>query len=430
MRATPRLLLIGTSRQQEALRRVLPGAEVLVTENPLEGVWQSGRRDFDGAYVSLASGQRALRAVHSLRKLSPELRIVVGCDPSEEPIARESLDSGADEYVIEPLRREDVESAFGLTPSTPPTEPTISPVPTVQEILGLGEVLRNLNDGALATLDRLTTLVQETFDASGVVLELDELSCTAGDTSDLVLEDVIKRNNKPVGQIALGRRRHNRYGTDAAERLREYARLIEAAIVQARERERWRELAWTDDLSGLYNRRYFDSMVDELLAYAAEKRLRVTVLLFDIDDFKSYNDNYGHDTGDKLIREVGELLKRCSRGDDIVVRYGGDEFAVVFWDAEKQRVPGSAHPQEPTELAARFCNAISEQRFDWLGSDAPGPVTISGGLACFPWHGNTRDELVNAADQALLSAKRTGKNRIHLAGATYTEPAEPTAQAE
>jgi two-component system cell cycle response regulator len=91
-------------------------------------------------------------------------------------------------------------------------------------------------------------------------------------------------------------------------------------------------------------------------------------------------------------------------------------------------VPGSEHPQEPIELATRFCQAIAQHDFECLGSDAPGPVTISGGLACFPWHGNTRERLIAAADEALLTAKRTGKNRIHLAGKADEEPTSLTAE--
>ena len=101
---------------------------------------------------------------------------------------------------------------------------------------------------------------------------------------------------------------------------------------------------------------------------------------------------------------------------------------MVFWDAEKQRVPGSAHPQEPIELATRFCKAIAQHDFQCLGSDAPGPVTISGGLACFPWNGKTRAQLMCAADDALLTAKRTGKNQIHLAGKADGEPTSPTGE--
>jgi diguanylate cyclase (GGDEF)-like protein len=113
------------------------------------------------------------------------------------------------------------------------------------------------------------------------------------------------------------------------------------------------------------------------------------------------------------------LLKRCCRADDVVTRYGGDEFAVIFWDAEEPRVAGSKHPEEPRALASRFQDAIGAHQFTCLGAAAPGPVTISGGLACYPWNGRDRASLLTAADQALLCAKRTGKNQIALAGEPF-----------
>lgn len=423
-----RLLLIGASAHRDALAGALPNCDVLVVEHALEGLWQSGRGRFERAFVSLGIGNKALRAVSSLRQVSPEMRIVVGCEPADEPLARRALDEGADEYILEPIKREDVEQAFGVARPRPlsTTEPASGP--SLQEIIKLSDILQNLGDGALATLDRLATLLQQAFDAEGVVIQLDELSCTTGKANELVLEETIRRHDKPVGRVALARRAQGTYAANAAIRLTEYARLIEATIVQARERQRWRDLAWTDDLSGLHNRRYFEQTLDELIERASTKRLRLTVLLFDIDGFKNYNDSYGHEVGDKLIQEVALLLRRCTRERDIVVRYGGDEFAVVFWDAEKQRVPGSEHPHEPIELATRFCNAIAQHEFQCLGSDAPGPVTISGGLASFPWNGNTREQLMSAADKALLKAKRTGKNQIHLAGKKDEESIPPNSK--
>jgi diguanylate cyclase (GGDEF)-like protein len=425
-----RLLLIGAREQREALATALPNCDVFVSEHALDGLWQSGQQQFERAFVSLSVGGKALRAVSSLRQITPDMRIVVGCEPADEPIARRALDQGADDYVLEPIRREDVEQAFGVARTRPLVANEDPLGPTLDEITKLSEVLRNLGDGALATLDRLATLLQQAFDAEGAAIQVDDLACTAGGAGELVLEETIRRNGRVIGRVALARRRQGAYGANAATRLSEYARLIEAATVQARERERWRTLAWTDDLSGLHNRRYFEQMLDKLIERATTERRRLTVLLFDIDGFKSYNDEFGHEVGDKLIQEVAVLLRRCTRERDVVVRYGGDEFAVVFWDAEKQRVPGSEHPQEPMELATRFCKAIAQHDFQCLGSDAPGPVTISGGLACFPWNGNTRERMMSAADEALLTAKRTGKNQIHLAGKANDEPAADAPDSE
>jgi diguanylate cyclase (GGDEF)-like protein len=416
-----RLLLIGASALRDVLGRALPNHDVLVADHALEGVWRSGRERFEAAFVSLGVGSKALRAVSSLRKVSSDMRIVVCCRPADEPMARRALAEGADEYVLEPIRREDVEAAYGLAPLRPLPTARATTGPSLDELAKLGNVLRNLGDGAAATLDRLAKLLQEAFDAAGASIQLDGLVCSAGDVSQLVLEEAIGREEQVVGRVALAPCAGGTYAADVAKRLAEYARLIDATIAQARERECWRDLAWSDDLSGLHNRRYFEQALDQLIQRAIEKRLRLTVLLFDIDDFKSYNDRFGHETGDKLIQEVAELLSSCTRERDVVVRYGGDEFAVVFWDAERQRVPGSEHPREPMELATRFCKAIAEHDFECLGSAAPGPVTISGGLACFPWNGNSRNTLMSAADEALLAAKGTGKNCIRLAGG----PGEP-----
>ena len=417
-----RLLLIGAPAQRDALGDALPNCEIHVASNPLDGLWQGGQAPFERAFVSLASGNSALRAVAGLRQVAPRMKIVVGCRPADEPLARRALSEGADEYILEPLRRADVERAFSEARFPRRTIRREPAGPTPQELTKLSDILRNLGDGPEPTAERLAALVREAFGADGVVIEFEDTRAASGSPDDLVLEESLRASERVVGRVGLARRTRGAYDAGAGIRLSEYARLIEATLTQARERDRWRDLAWTDDLSGLHNRRYFEQALDRLIRHAAENRLRLTVLLFDIDGFKHYNDRFGHDVGDKLIQEVAVLLRRCTRKQDVVARYGGDEFAVVFWDAEKQRVPGSEHPHEPIELAARFCKAAAEHDFSCLGVAAPGPVTISGGLACFPWHGGTRPQLIAAADEALLRAKRTGKNCIHLAGAE--EPAE------
>jgi len=423
VRQRRRVLAVGGEALHAALRRVLPEWEAVAAESPLDAVWLAGKQNFDAAVVELRSGPRPLEPLAALRQAAGSLKVIVTCHAVDEPLGRQALEHGAAEYLIEPLRDADLRRALGVAAGAPAAgawEPPPAAEPTAEEITRLSEVLRNIHDGPLATLDRLATLLLETFEAQGVQVEIDDLACGVGDASEPVLEETIYRLGRPIGRLALGRRKQGTYAANTALRLAQYARLIEAVVMQARERQRWQRLAWSDDLSGLYNRRYFEAALDRLIKRAEQGRLRITVLLFDIDDFKSYNDRHGHDTGDKLIQEVAQLLRRCTRETDVVARYGGDEFVVVFWDAEEPRVPGSQHPQEPIALAERFCKAIAEHDFECLGAAAPGPVTISGGLACYPWNGSTRQELIASADQALLEAKRTGKNRILLAGRPET----------
>lgn len=414
MRSDAQLLVIGSADLRDAVARALPRSKSVAADNLLGGLWKLGQREFDGVVVSFSMGRRVLTALRSLREVAPGARIVVTCPAEDEPNAQAALDAGADEYVLEPVERADLESALQIV-AAPRFDHTTAAVPSVEEVVHLGEVLKHLHEGMSSTLQRVADLLWQAFDSHGVALAVQDVVVTAGEPGRPVLQEPIQRHDTIIGTITLGRRRAGTYSATDASRLRDYARLIETIVAQVREREHWQDLAWRDDLTGLRNRRYFDSMLAQLIERAADQRLRVTVLLFDIDDFKTYNDQFGHETGDALLKEVATLLTHCSREHDVVARYGGDEFAVILWDAEKPRVPGSQHPSDPMALADRFRSAIHAHDFKCLGSDAPGSVTISGGLACFPWDGKTRDEIVHAADDALLSAKRTGKNRIVLA---------------
>jgi len=185
------------------------------------------------------------------------------------------------------------------------------------------------------------------------------------------------------------------------------------------------KLATEDELTGLKNRRYVWEFCSQIIERVREDSGRVTLLLFDIDDFKHYNDVYGHAAGDEILQQAAVLMRRICRPHDAVGRIGGDEFAVVFWDGPKRESAGveaerrsaaADHPREAIFIAERFRREFNRSELHMLGPDGKGVLTISGGLASFPRDGSTIQELFRQADTAMLEAKRSGKNRIYLVG--------------
>ena len=158
--------------------------------------------------------------------------------------------------------------------------------------------------------------------------------------------------------------------------------------------------------------------------------MQVSLFVFDIDDFKHYNDTYGHPIGDMVLKQAATMMKRCCREHDIIGRIGGDEFAVIFWDCpvegsggsisqqakSERRVSAGEHPHEAFFMSERFRKQISSTELTFLGTGGKGELTISGGLASFPRDGLNTEELFVQADKAMLEAKRSGKNRIYLIG--------------
>lgn len=167
-----------------------------------------------------------------------------------------------------------------------------------------------------------------------------------------------------------------------------------------------------DELTGAWNRRFFHEFLGSSLTRARQLRMPVTVMVFDIDDFKIYNDKYGHEAGDEILIETVRLLESVIRRCDRVCRIGGDEFAVIFADLEGPRAAGSAHPDEVGDIATRFQKQVTAMTFPKLSREAPGSLTISGGLATFPWDGDDPEQLLRLADQRALRSKRAGKNVI------------------
>jgi diguanylate cyclase (GGDEF)-like protein len=193
------------------------------------------------------------------------------------------------------------------------------------------------------------------------------------------------------------------------------------------------KLATEDELTGLKNRRYIWEFSRQIIELARGENRRVTLLIFDIDNFKHYNDVYGHLAGDEVLKQAAVLMRRCCRGHDVVGRIGGDEFAVVFWDDPRRKLSKEEterrsamadHPKEAIFIAKRFIKELGKAELHLLGPEGKGILTISGGLASFPRDGSTTGEVFDQADKALLEAKRSGKNKIYLVGRPRSDIAE------
>jgi two-component system cell cycle response regulator len=163
------------------------------------------------------------------------------------------------------------------------------------------------------------------------------------------------------------------------------------------------ELAVTDALTGLYNRRYMESHVGTLVDRSAARGKSLSVLLLDIDYFKSINDTWGHDAGDDVLRDFSDRLRACIRGIDLACRYGGEEFVVVMPDTDI----GVA-----TMVAERIRRRVAGDGFPIQKGEKSIEVTISIGIAARSAPEDTAAMILKRADEALYRAKRDGRNRV------------------
>lgn len=169
--------------------------------------------------------------------------------------------------------------------------------------------------------------------------------------------------------------------------------------------EKLREQANRDSLTGLFNRRYLEGTLERELARCRREDAPLSMMLLDVDHFKAVNDRHGHQTGDEVLRVVGRLLLEHARAEDIVCRYGGEEFLLVL-----PKMPLDIARARAEELLALFrVRTVSSGALD-IG------ITASIGIAAAPLHADDGEGLIRWADQALYQAKRTGRNRVVVFG--------------
>jgi diguanylate cyclase (GGDEF)-like protein len=172
----------------------------------------------------------------------------------------------------------------------------------------------------------------------------------------------------------------------------------------AQEREYYEHLSNIDGLTELYNHRYFHQIL--LTEIEREKRYRrpLSLMIIDVDNFKDCNDSYGHLVGDVVLKQIGALIKKSTRGCDFVARYGGEEFSVILPETSKQ---------EAAVVAERIRTSVEEFSFSSCVGKHMGRLTVTIGLASLPEDAQDKTGLIEMADKGMYRGKESGKNRVY-----------------
>lgn len=173
--------------------------------------------------------------------------------------------------------------------------------------------------------------------------------------------------------------------------------------IESQYREKAMQLANVDELTGVYNHRYFQNALSQLTEKADQTHNNVCLLYIDIDHFKYYNDLNGHSAGDVVLNKFGDILKNNVSKKDIAARYGGEEFVVILPDISEE---------EAVKIGDKIRNVFENTFFEGEENQPSGKLTISVGVSCYPQKAKSKQELINTADDALYRAKFFNKNRV------------------
>ena len=220
--------------------------------------------------------------------------------------------------------------------------------------------------------------------------------------------------NDVIGVINVTNKRHGKEFTDEdVEMLKAVADQAAVAINKA---QLW-DMAVTDSLTGLYVRRYFMVKLQEELLRAERYNNILSIVMADLDHFKNINDTYGHDAGDRVLKAIGKFLQQNIRDVDVIARYGGEEFVIMIPEATKDAA---------FSLSERVRTQFAELKIENFPQ-----ITISLGIATYPFDGSDLNDLIKKADAAMYAAKKAGRNNvvkytpdIKLVGETYIKPIE------
>jgi len=180
---------------------------------------------------------------------------------------------------------------------------------------------------------------------------------------------------------------------------------IARSVASLQLRDTLREQSIRDPLTRLYNRRFLEESLERELNLATRKKQPLAIIFVDLDHFKIFNDTFGHDAGDMVLKSLGDLLRAFFRDTDLCCRFGGEEFAIIL-------------PESTVEDAASRANALRSMvkslRLQYKQQNL-GPLSLSAGVAGFPEHGSAADDLLKIADQCLYESKARGRDVVTVA---------------
>jgi len=454
----PTILLVGDDGRMTKLLRQATGANHLaLAPSPFHALVRLDREPFSLVLLHAEPlAERLCPAVRALRQVCPDARILIYGEPHTEPHAQAALRAGAVDYLIWPVPSAQLQRLLAATftsasPTPAPPDPPSGGPPAPSAPGTLLDLYRQLAELIPKGKETIIERARQTLpDLLGVAwIEIHPIG------PDPVAQEAVVESSArgglerpgrhivllngpagPTGRMILGPASGPpsagppRGGPQAAPA--QIADFLAALLHLADRDGSLKHLATIDELTGAHNRRYLEYFLRQVLEASCERNTEVTLFVFDIDDFKHYNDAYGHFAGDHILRQAARLMRLCCRPHDVVARMGGDEFAVLFWDTGQPRPvhpgrqstsavsapPGGprGHPDLAVFLSNRFRRVMKTSEFTVLGPEARGKLAISGGLASFPRDGRSAVELLAHADQALLNAKRSGKDRIFLTG--------------
>jgi len=221
---------------------------------------------------------------------------------------------------------------------------------------------------------------------------------------DIELITPVNIKGIPEGLVCLGQRVKNKeYLKPDLEQISILSNIISIAVANATLYKEVEQLSYTDGMTELHNFRYFELRLKEEVVRHKRTKSGLSLLILDVDNFKNFNDTMGHPAGDEVLRKIALILKESVRENDIVSRYGGEEFAIILpvVDKEGARI-----------LAERIRENIEQTYFEHEEIQPLGKVTISIGVAALQEDGDDYQELLNSADKALYAAKNDGRNRV------------------